>query len=119
MRRRTLYMPALIVVAVLMACAAALLALSEKAEATFPGEDGRIAYTGTSNGVIYSLLEPGRGAKTRVAGDYQPSFSPDSNGIAHTVLGGASAREAPSGTRGAFGPVAERDPPTEPARSSS
>jgi hypothetical protein len=35
----------LIVVVVLMACAAALLAVSEKAEATFPGKPGKIAYT--------------------------------------------------------------------------
>ena len=41
---RTLYLPALIVAGVLMACAAALLALSEKAEATFPGNNGRIVY---------------------------------------------------------------------------
>jgi hypothetical protein len=36
--RRMLYLPALIVAAVLMACAVVVLALSEKAEATFPGK---------------------------------------------------------------------------------
>ena len=36
MERRTLYLPALIVAAVLMGCAAAVVAVSEKAEAAFP-----------------------------------------------------------------------------------
>ena len=66
--RRTLYLPALIVAAVLMACAAALLlALSEKAEATFPGKNGRIAYSGFGGGTdtgIYTINPDGSG-KTR------------------------------------------------------
>ena len=36
MARRTLYLPALIVAALLMGCAAAVLAVSEKAEAALP-----------------------------------------------------------------------------------
>ena len=44
MTRRMLYLPALIVAAVLMACAVVVLVVSEKAEATFPGKNGRIAY---------------------------------------------------------------------------
>jgi hypothetical protein len=106
MARRTFYLPVMIAVAVSVACSAvALLALSEeKAEATFPGKNGRMAYTSTSNGVIYSLLKPGGGAKTEVAGSHQPSFSPDGNGVAHTVFGGASAREALSGTSQGFRP---------------
>src|SRR5215218_3873514 len=56
---RTLYLPALIVAGVLLACAAALLALSEKkAQAAFPGKNGRIAYEfyggGTDRG-IYTI----------------------------------------------------------------
>jgi hypothetical protein len=43
--RRTPYLPALIVAAVLMACAVVVLVVSEKAEATFPGKNGRIAYS--------------------------------------------------------------------------
>jgi hypothetical protein len=39
-----------------------------------------------------------------VAGGYRPSFSPDGNGVARTVFGGASAREAPSGTSQGFKP---------------
>ena len=44
--RRTLCLPALLVAAVvLVACAVAVLAVSEKAEATFPGIRGKIAYS--------------------------------------------------------------------------
>jgi hypothetical protein len=77
-RRRTLYLPALIVMAVLMACAA-LLAVSEKAEATFPGNNGRIAYT-VNNGNdsdIYTI-KPDGGGKFKVTDtatdDYSPSW---------------------------------------------
>jgi RTX calcium-binding nonapeptide repeat (4 copies) len=41
-RRRTLYTTALIVAAVLVACVVVLLAVSQKAEAVFPGKNGRI-----------------------------------------------------------------------------
>jgi hypothetical protein len=96
-------MSALLVAAVLMACAAAFLAVSEKAGAAFPGKNSRMAYTSTSNDVIYSL-EPGGGTKTKIAGGHQPSFSPDGNGISRKVLGGAFAREAPSRTSEGFKP---------------
>ena len=43
--RRMLYLPALIVAAVLMACAVVVLVVSEKAEATFPGKSGDIVFT--------------------------------------------------------------------------
>jgi hypothetical protein len=55
-----LYLPALIVAGVLAACAAALLALSEKAEATFPGKNGRIAYWRNDTRNIYTI-DPGGG----------------------------------------------------------
>jgi hypothetical protein len=96
MTRRTLRMLALIVVAVLVACVVALLTVSEKAEAFFPGKYGKMAYARASDGAIrYSLLEPGGGAKTEVVGGHKPSFSPD---------GGASARGASSGTERGFKP---------------
>jgi hypothetical protein len=38
-RRRTLYMPALLVAAVLVACAVVLLAVSEEAGASFPWQE--------------------------------------------------------------------------------
>jgi hypothetical protein len=48
--RRMLHLPAALLgslaAAVVLACAAALLAGSQKAEATFPGKNGRIAYSG-------------------------------------------------------------------------
>jgi len=43
--RRMLYLPALIVAAVLMACAVVVLVVSEKAEATFPGKSGDTVFT--------------------------------------------------------------------------
>ena len=103
-------MLALIVVAVLVACVVALLTVSEKAEASFPGKYGKMAYARASDGAVrYSMLEPGGGAKTEVAGGHKPSFSLD---------GGASAREASSGSSKASSPEAGRGPPTGPARSS-
>src|SRR5215210_3997289 len=71
--RRMLYLPALIVAAVLMACAAALLALSEKAEATFPVKNGRIAYSAFGERTDYTN-DPGGGAKTKLTRGYQPSY---------------------------------------------
>jgi len=100
-KRRVWFVAAVLAVA----CAAVLSAMSGKAEAAFPGKNGTMAYTSTSDGVIhYSLLEPGGGAKTEVAGGHRPAFSPDGNVVAHTVFGGASAREASSGTPQGFKP---------------
>jgi hypothetical protein len=111
-RIRTIYLPALILVTVLMACAAALLAVSEKAEATFPGNNGRIAYSAFDGGVdetIYTI-KPGGGAKTKVTKGYQPSFSPHGKRSAYTVLGGNSARDAISKTHQGFQPSAGKGP---------
>jgi hypothetical protein len=83
--RRTLYLPALIVMAVLTACAAALLAVSEKAEATFPGSNGRIAYT-VNNGNdsdIYTIKPDGGGefkVTDTATDDYSPSWGAVSRG---------------------------------------
>jgi WD40-like Beta Propeller Repeat len=81
---RTLYLPALIVAGVLMACAVVVLALSEKAEATFPGKNGRKAYEfyGGREGIYTS--NPGGGGKTRVTFGFAPSYSPDGKRIAFT-----------------------------------
>ena len=75
---------------VLVACAAALLALSEEAEATFPGKNGRIAYSGFGGGTdtgIYTINPDGSG-KTRipaprVSGEAEPSYSPDGKRIVY------------------------------------
>jgi|SRR5215218_4796959 len=90
-RRRTLYFPALLgtlVAAVLMACAVALLTVSGKAEATFPGKNGRIAYSGYDGNdyEIYTINSRG-GAKRKVTNnnrdDYSPSYSPGGKRIAY------------------------------------
>jgi Tol biopolymer transport system component len=70
---------------VLLACAAALLALSEKkAQAAFPGKNGKIAYVG---GVIYTI-NPGGGGKTKVTNGEEPSYSPNGKRIAYSAGGG-------------------------------
>ena len=104
-RERTFYLQVMVATAALVACAVVLLAASAGAEAAFPGKNDRIAYTSAGDGVIhYSLLEPGGGAKTEVAGGHRPSLSLYGDGIARTVPGGASAREAASGTSQGFKP---------------
>jgi len=55
MARRTLYPPVMIAVAVAVAWAVALSAVSEKAEATFPGKNGRIAYAGWNRGEDFEI----------------------------------------------------------------
>src|SRR5215204_3999998 len=91
MTRMTLYLPALIVAAVLVACAGGLLAVSEKAEATFPGKNGKIAYVRNDGNdrEIYTI-NPGGGDDTQHThdntGSYVPSYSPDGKRIAYTGL---------------------------------
>jgi tricorn protease-like protein len=84
--RRMLYLPALLIVAaVLMACAVVVLVVSEKAESTFPGKNGRIAYE--SNGEIYTI-NPNGSAKTKVTNTptagYSVDYSPDGKKITYT-----------------------------------
>ena len=89
MTRRTLYLPALLVAAVLVACAGTSLTVSEKAEATFPGKNGKIAYV-RNNGndeEIYTI-NPGGGGKIQLTrdntGNYVPSYSPDGKKIVYS-----------------------------------
>ncbi len=84
MTRGMLYLPALIVVAVLMACAVVVLALSERAEATFPGKNGRIAYRAPYGNAIYTINPDGSG-KTKVTRGEGPSYSPDGKKIAYRM----------------------------------
>src|SRR5215203_21178 len=90
-----LYLPALIFAAVLMACAVVVLALSEKAEATFPGKNGRIAYAGWNRGKdfeIYTINPDGSGKRQLThnnTDDLDPSYSPSGKRIAYTPIEGA------------------------------
>jgi len=103
-RVRTLHLPALLLVAaaVLVACAAAVFAVSGKAEATFPGVNGKIAYSAydENDQEIYTI-NPGGGGKTQVtntAGQaYSPSYSPDSRKIAYVGTGGIYTTSATGG----------------------
>src|SRR5215208_7870687 len=92
MARRKLYLPVLIAAAVAVACAVALSAVSEKAEATFPGKNGRIAYASydaplpKGDSEIYTINAFGSG-KTRLTNnntdDLDPSYSPDGKKIVY------------------------------------
>src|SRR5215207_462423 len=91
-RRRKLYLPALLgtlAAAVLMACAVALSAVSEKAEATFPGKNGRIAYTDWDAGKDYEIytINPDGSGKRQLThnntDDIDPSYSPDAKKIVY------------------------------------
>src|SRR5918995_1362740 len=111
---RTLYLPALLgtLVAAVVACAVALLAVSGEAEATFPGKNGRIAYSAfgeRTDDAIYTI-GPDGGAKTKLARGYQPSFSPDGKRIAYTVVGANYARGALFESPQGFNPISEKGP---------
>ena len=86
MTRRMLYLPVVIAAALAMACLVALLAVSQKAEATFPGKNGRIAFegdrdtgTGDSSSEIITVSPDGTGMKqlTSASGSGNPTFSPN------------------------------------------
>lgn len=85
--RRTLYLPMIIAVAV--ACSVVLLAISgEKAQASFPGKNGKIAYIDHSESGgfdIYSMKPDGTDRKQLTgdaANDYAPDVSPNGEKIA-------------------------------------
>ena len=94
-RRRTPYLPLMIAAPVLGACVVALLVAfsGEKAEASFPGKNGRIAHQG-SDGVIYTInpINPTGGEKTKVRRGDHPSYSPDGTKIAYACSDGKTAR---------------------------
>src|SRR5215208_3771377 len=104
MARRTLYLPVLIVAAVLMGCAPAVLAVSGKAEAAFPGKNGKIAYV-RNDGNDYEIyaIDGGGGDKTQLTNDdtgsYAPSYSPGGKKIAYSGSSGSgdSANETSDG----------------------
>jgi Tol biopolymer transport system component len=80
----------MIAATVAVACAVALSAVSEKAEATFPGKNGRIAFvstrdTKTESGDIYTM-NPNGTAVHRLTNhpelDFEPAWSPHGRKIA-------------------------------------
>jgi Tol biopolymer transport system component len=84
-------MPALIVAAVLVACVVALLTVSEKAEASFPGKNGRIAFDAYTperglRNQIFTINPDGTGEKqlthSSSSSNHSPSYSPDGTKIA-------------------------------------
>jgi Tol biopolymer transport system component len=99
MARRTLYLPVMVAAAV--ACAVAILAISQKSEAAFPGKNGRIAFegyrdtgTGGSSAEIITVSPDGTGMKqlTSASGSGNPTFSPDGEKIAYAASYGAGTR---------------------------
>lgn len=84
-RRRTPYLPVLIVASVLVACA-----VSKEAVPTFAGKNGKIAFASTRDGKtggedIYAM-DPGGTAVERLTdhpqGDFEPAWSPDGSRVA-------------------------------------
>src|SRR5215217_2203091 len=84
-----LYLPALIVAAVVLACAVVVLVVSEKAEATFPGKNGKIVYAGWNRGEdfeIYTIKPDGSGKILLTHNntvDEDPAYSPDGKKIVY------------------------------------
>jgi hypothetical protein len=78
-RRWTLYLPVMMAATMAVVCAVALSAVSQKAEATFPGKNGRIAYSAYDGNdyEIYTINAFG-GGKTKLthnnADEFQPSW---------------------------------------------
>jgi hypothetical protein len=80
---------ALVAAVLVVACAAALLAVSmEEAESTFPGKNGKIAFTSTRDGKtgsedIYTMNPSGTSVErltNNTAGDFDPDWQPLSGG---------------------------------------
>jgi Tol biopolymer transport system component len=91
--RMSVLVTAMIMVAVLVACAgAALLAVPKEAEATFPGKNGRIAFTRfpeVGDAEIYKMLPDGSGLKqvtNNSTHDVRPAWSPDGTRISFSRL---------------------------------
>jgi Tol biopolymer transport system component len=89
MTRRTVLLPALVATAMLVACSVAMLVPSREAEATYPGENGRIAFAVRpsvfEDSEIYTSEPDGTDRKRltdNLTDEYTPDFSPDGTEIA-------------------------------------
>src|SRR5215216_5022928 len=89
-RRRTLYLPVMIAAAMAVACLVALLTVSEKAEATFPGKNGRIAYSSYGGGKDFEIytINPDGSGKTQLThndtDELDLAYSPDGKKIVYS-----------------------------------
>jgi Tol biopolymer transport system component len=75
------------VLAVAVSCVSVLLASEKSAEASFPGKNGRIAFTGHPDGdsEILKIRPDGSGLKQithNTVDDFEPAWSPDGSKIA-------------------------------------
>jgi Tol biopolymer transport system component len=115
-RRTRLHLPALLVgAAVLVACAAVVLAAPREAEATFPGKNGKIAYQDGYSLVIYTINPNGSAkqevTKTSTGGDTALDYSPDGKKIAYSTgkkiytsnVGGGGKSKVTEGSNLAWG----------------
>jgi WD40-like Beta Propeller Repeat len=116
-RRRTLYLPLMIAAAVAVACLVALSAVSEKAEAAFPGKNGRIAYACWNRGKDFEIytINPNGSGKTQLThnntDDIDPAYSPDGKKIVY------AGEDGPKGdlkiyTINASGGISSKSPTT-------
>jgi TolB protein len=96
-RRTRLHLPALLVgAAVLVACAAVVLAAPREAEATFPGKNGRIAYQDWFSLVIYTINPNGSGKHEVTESCVYPSladYSPTGKKITYTSCEGRLGKD--------------------------
>jgi Tol biopolymer transport system component len=92
MAGRMFYLVVMIAAAVMMACAVVVLVASEKAEATFPGKNGRIAYSSydapfpKGDSEIYTINPDGSGNRQLThndTDDIDPAYSPDAKKIVY------------------------------------
>lgn len=94
----TLKVLAIAIALALTACVLALMATQKPAGAAFPGENGRIAFVGTPNGVgpdaeIYTMLPDGSNQRQLTSTTYgarSPAWSADGTKIAFTVYEGST-----------------------------